>query len=309
MSFSEATLLKKIQDVNNTQQSIQTLSFWLIHHRKYSKQIVQTWLQQLLAASNCDRKITFIYLSNDILQNSRKKGSEFLKEFLNVLPQAIENTSRVADTKSRFTLERIFNIWKDRRIYNDETIKKFRDVLHSQPKLNETSSPTSKITVAPLLKTGVEVGKKPNEVVKVSPRKDDDKKRKNNGIEENAIEAGSKIFKKNLRDEVLKELAVSDIKVPEPFELVAKLQELEKSASSDAIIRERIAELPSQVHDVNAVKNLKDRKVALELLASVNDAAKLVDDYNSRLQQELINRKQTSLLFSESFLLLKNYAL
>ncbi len=126
MSFNEEVLLKKFKDLVNTQQSVQTLSLWLIHHRSHSKIIVQTWLNELLAAPKCERKITFIYLANDILQNSRKKGSEFLKEYLLALPEAIENASRSADSKTRFTLERIFNIWKDRHIYPDDTIKRFK---------------------------------------------------------------------------------------------------------------------------------------------------------------------------------------
>ena len=77
------------------------------------------------------------------------------------------------------------------------------------------------------------------------------------------------------------------------------LQDLEKSASSDAVIREKIAKLPPKVIDVAAVKNLKDKKAALELSASVAEAAKLVDNYNSRLQQELANRKQTALLLGK----------
>ncbi len=224
-----------------------------------------------------------------------------------MLPQAIEDTSRVADTKSRFTLERIFNIWKDRRIYNDEAIKKFKDVLHAQPKLSEVDSPSgkSKITVTPKLKTSAELEKKPSDAEKSALLK----RKKNSDVGgETAVETASKVFKKSLREEVLKELAVSDLKTPESLELVGILQELEKSASSDAVIREKIAELPSQVHDVNAVKNLKDKKLALEMLASVNEAAKLVDEYNSRLQQELVDRKQTALLLCKAdFLVSVNF--
>jgi regulator of Ty1 transposition protein 103 len=74
MSFSEASVIKKIQELNNTQQSVQTLSLWLIHHRKHAKSIVQIWLKELLNESKCERKLTYIYLANDILQNSRKKS-------------------------------------------------------------------------------------------------------------------------------------------------------------------------------------------------------------------------------------------
>lgn len=131
MSFSEASLLKKFQELNNTQQSVQTLSLWLIHHRKHSEKIVKTWVKELVNSSKCERKLTFIYLANDILQNSRKKGYEYMKEFAVVLPESIENTAKYADTKIRFTLERILNIWKDRKIFDDEVIDQYKAILHS----------------------------------------------------------------------------------------------------------------------------------------------------------------------------------
>ena len=87
MSFSDASLLKKLQDLNSTQQSVQTLSLWLIHHRKYAKTVANTWLRELQHAAKPERKLTLMYLANDILQNSRKKGEEYMKEFTNVLEQ------------------------------------------------------------------------------------------------------------------------------------------------------------------------------------------------------------------------------
>lgn len=315
MSFSEASLFKKIQELNNTQQSVQTLSLWLIHHRKHSKIIVQTWLKELVVSKKCDRKITFIYLANDILQNSRKKGSEFMNEFLKALPEAIENTSRMADTKLRFTLERIFNIWKDRKIYRDEKIKEFKEILHAQPKLDDDSPDTtdksltpskSKITIKKLTSSDANV--KSDEAVSKDEGADEARKRKiseDKSADGKSGETNPKTPKKSLKDEVLKELANngSTIQAPEPLEIITMLQDLEKSASSDAVIREKIAKLPPKVIDVAAVKNLKDKKTALELSASVAEAAKLVDNYNSRLQQELANRKQTALLLGNFFFL------
>lgn len=46
-SFSSATLEKKLGDLSNTQHSVQTLSLWLIHHRKHAKAIVQAWYKEL----------------------------------------------------------------------------------------------------------------------------------------------------------------------------------------------------------------------------------------------------------------------
>ena len=45
--FTTETLEKKLAELNTSQQSIQTLSLWLIHHRKHHKMIVQTWYKEL----------------------------------------------------------------------------------------------------------------------------------------------------------------------------------------------------------------------------------------------------------------------
>ena len=121
MSFSESSLNKKFVELNGTQQSVQTLSLWIIHHRKHSPIIVKSWLRELLSAKKCERKLTFIYLANDILQNSRRKGTEYMDQFgVGPLAEAIENTAKFSDDKMRFTLERIFNIWKDRKVRTNE---------------------------------------------------------------------------------------------------------------------------------------------------------------------------------------------
>ncbi len=296
MSFSETSLLKKFQELNNTQQSVQTLSLWLIHHRKHSEKIVKTWLKELVSSPKCERKITFIYLANDILQNSRKKGYEYMKEFSNVLPQAIENTSKYADTKMRFTLERILNIWKDRKIFEDDTIDKFKALLHSTNSL--VSSPDSSQL----------------KLLTVSNLENDQRKRKmteNETIQSNKSTAISSSSLK-MNNEITKEVVATTssaaaaataaetpaVQAPEPLELIKILQDLESSASSDAVVREKIADLPSKVTDLNSLKNIKDKKEALDLIASVNEAQSLLDTYNERLQQELNTRKQTALLLA-----------
>lgn len=47
MSFSGSALEKKLGELSNSQQSIQTLSLWLIHHRKHAKTVVDVWLKML----------------------------------------------------------------------------------------------------------------------------------------------------------------------------------------------------------------------------------------------------------------------
>merc|ERR1712241_812329 len=89
-SFSEDSLEKKLVDLNQSQQSIQGLSLWIIHHRKHHSKIVSTWQRELYKAKN-DRKLVFLYLANDVVQNSRKKVPEFPKEFGHCLKKVLEH--------------------------------------------------------------------------------------------------------------------------------------------------------------------------------------------------------------------------
>lgn len=50
--FSESALEKKLAELSNSQQSVQTLSLWLIHHRKHSKTIVKVWHNELKKGKN-----------------------------------------------------------------------------------------------------------------------------------------------------------------------------------------------------------------------------------------------------------------
>lgn len=51
-AFSETALIKKLMELNASQQSIQTLSLWLIHHRKHHANIVKSWYKELLKGKN-----------------------------------------------------------------------------------------------------------------------------------------------------------------------------------------------------------------------------------------------------------------
>lgn len=310
MSFSESSLLKKLQELNSSQQSVQTLSLWLIHHRRFSKIVVNTWLKQLQLTPKSERKITFMYLANDILQNSRKKGDEYLNEFATVLAEAIDDASRVSDSKTRFSIERILNIWKDRKIYRDDTIEKYRKILHSAKPINGASSPSTGVDFDEEIKptsnsSKSERTKSTSEAVNHSKLESVEavKKRRmstpDNSRIEPTIQAVTSETKKagTFREEIHRELVEkgANVVTPDANELISMLQELEKSASSDAVVRQRIADLPTKVTDLNEIKKLQSKQEALDLVKTVNEAMSLLDSYNSRLQLEMVTRRKTAL--------------
>lgn len=46
--FNEDALKKKLDDLNMSQQSIQTVSLWLIHHKKHAHTVVNVWYRELV---------------------------------------------------------------------------------------------------------------------------------------------------------------------------------------------------------------------------------------------------------------------
>ncbi|KAG0497645.1 hypothetical protein HPP92_002336 [Vanilla planifolia] len=114
--FSEQILADKLSKLNSTQQCIETLSHWCIFHRKNAEQVVQTWDKQF-HSSKKEQKIPFLYLANDILQNSRRNGMEFVAEFWKVLPSAVKDVSENGEEHGKNVVSRLVAIWEERRVF------------------------------------------------------------------------------------------------------------------------------------------------------------------------------------------------
>ncbi|KAM4605877.1 regulation of nuclear pre-mRNA domain-containing protein 1B-like [Discoglossus pictus] len=127
-SFSESALEKKLSELSNSQQSVQTLSLWLIHHRKHAGNIVTVWQRELRRAKT-SRKLTFLYLANDVIQNSKRKGPEFTREFENVLLDAFTHVSSEAEDGCRKPLERLLHIWQERSVYSADFVQQLRSAI------------------------------------------------------------------------------------------------------------------------------------------------------------------------------------
>ena len=57
-----------------------------------------TWEGEF-ARAPMQKKLAMLYLANDILQNSRKKGPEFVHEFHRTLPRALQHMLKHGDDK------------------------------------------------------------------------------------------------------------------------------------------------------------------------------------------------------------------
>ncbi|KAJ6754515.1 hypothetical protein OIU79_027181 [Salix purpurea] len=108
--------VEKLAKLNSTQASIETLSHWCIFHMNKAKQVVETWARQFHSSPR-DRRLAYLYLANDILQNSRRKGSEFVGEFWKVLPDALRDMVDNGDEFGRNNAQRLIGIWEERKVF------------------------------------------------------------------------------------------------------------------------------------------------------------------------------------------------
>lgn len=114
--FSEQILADKLSKLNSTQQCIETLSHWCIFHRSKAELVVATWDKQF-HSSQMVQKVPLLYLANDILQNSKRKGNEFVTEYWKVLPSALKEVLEQGDDHGKKVVSRLVAIWEERRVF------------------------------------------------------------------------------------------------------------------------------------------------------------------------------------------------
>lgn len=258
-SFSESALEKKLSELSNSQQSVQTLSLWLIHHRKHAGPIVSVWHRELRKAKS-NRKLTFLYLANDVIQNSKRKGPEFTREFESVLVDAFSHVAREADEGCKKPLERLLNIWQERSVYGGEFIQQLKLSME-----DSRSPPPKAAEEKKSLKRTFQ---------QIQEEEDDDY-------------PGSYSPQDPSAGPLLTE------------ELIKALQDLENAASGDATVRQKIASLPQEVQDVSLLEKITDKEAAERLSKTVDEACLLLAEYNGRLAAELEDRRQLARMLVE----------
>ncbi|XP_038979983.1 UPF0400 protein C337.03-like [Phoenix dactylifera] len=118
------------------------LSHWCIFHRKKAKQVVETW-EKLFNSSPKEQKVSFLYLANDILQNSRRKGSEFVNEFWKVLPGCLKNAYENGEENGKKVVMRLVEIWDERKVFGSRGRSLRDDLLGNTPPLLDNNGKSS----------------------------------------------------------------------------------------------------------------------------------------------------------------------
>ncbi|KAF8707202.1 hypothetical protein HU200_030449 [Digitaria exilis] len=126
------------------------LSQWCIFHRKRAKRVVDTWEKQFHSATK-DKKVSFLYLSNDILQNSKRKGGDFVNEFWRVLPRSLKHVYENGGEDGKKVVARLIGIWDERKVFGTRVEGLKDEILGDNPPIldnngnssNPSSNPSS----------------------------------------------------------------------------------------------------------------------------------------------------------------------
>ncbi|XP_052174566.1 UPF0400 protein C337.03-like [Diospyros lotus] len=140
--FDGQILAEKLSKLNSSQQSIESLSRWCISHRKKAKQIVETWEKTFNTAQR-EQRVSFLYLANDILQNSRRKGSEFVNEFWKVLPAALKHVYENGNEYGKKAACRLVDIWEERKVFGSRGHNLKDEMLGKNPPPSTTNGKSS----------------------------------------------------------------------------------------------------------------------------------------------------------------------
>ena len=85
---------------------------WLLHHRKHYQTSVKVWYKEL----GNEKKLTMLYLANDVVQNARKKYTEVPREFGKVMPSVFSHLAVLElGPKTEASLDRLVKIWRERQ--------------------------------------------------------------------------------------------------------------------------------------------------------------------------------------------------
>ncbi|KAL0359717.1 UNVERIFIED_CONTAM: Regulation of nuclear pre-domain-containing protein 1B [Sesamum angustifolium] len=122
--------------------AVEALSRLCVSHRKRAKQIVETW-ETLFKSAPWEQRVSFLYLANDILQNSRRKGSEFVNEFWKVLPTALKGVYVSGDENCRKVASRLVDIWEERKVFGSRGQNLKIELLGKNPSPDQNSSPVN----------------------------------------------------------------------------------------------------------------------------------------------------------------------
>jgi len=144
---------KKLDLLNNTQNSMQTLSHWAQFHADKAEHLMPVWLRKMQQAP-VKRKVAFVYLANDILLSSKAFATALQPLLLDV----IADVKQHCNAEQRGKVGRVIGIWKQQRAFPSGLLAELESRMAGNPSPPPAVAPAA---VAPAAADTPQVTKNP----------------------------------------------------------------------------------------------------------------------------------------------------
>ncbi|ORX96847.1 RNA polymerase II-binding domain-domain-containing protein [Clohesyomyces aquaticus] len=132
MAFSDDGVKAKLSALNETQESIVGCSQWIMFHRRHADRIAHIWLQRI-KESPPNKKLTLIYLSNEIVQQGKiRKKPEFVDAYSPIMVEATVAAYKGSPSDIQNKIRRVVEVWRQRLVFTpaiQDEIEKGIDAL------------------------------------------------------------------------------------------------------------------------------------------------------------------------------------
>ncbi|KRZ17352.1 Regulation of nuclear pre-mRNA domain-containing protein 1A [Trichinella zimbabwensis] len=261
-TFPEMKFRDKLAELRQSQQSVQTLSLWVIHHRKNDREIARLWLETVLKERRPTKLLSLFYLVNDVVQNSRRKHAAFLEHFRNVLDAAFAHAVPLFDSEDLKRLAHILDIWQERNVYQLDVIQSWRSGLSAPREEAPAASVPKALEGEPLTPL-------------MSPEP------LSTHFDEKSISNCNQFANDDRNDETRLHVItlVTDV--------IDFLTKLKNAPSSDAFTRQSIAALPADLCNLQKIRSITDSQELDKHLTIAEQAQHMVNEYVKRLSEEM----------------------
>lgn len=139
MAYNDDALKTKLSTLNETQESIVSVSQWITFHRRHADRIAQVWHARLREVPP-PKRLNFVYLVNDIVQNAKaRRRPEFPNSFSPIIAEAVQQAYRSSTPDIQGKIRRVVDVWKSRGVFEESILQAIQARIDDVDKSKATS--------------------------------------------------------------------------------------------------------------------------------------------------------------------------
>lgn len=144
MSFSRSLLTRKLLTLLEAQESIVTISQWVLFHQRHSKEAATAWAEYVKSdpdAQDSRKRLYLLYLCNDVVQQARhKRKQEFIDDFAGVLPSVLKHIYALLESSVQPKVDRLIGVWEQRHVFPDQVVAELRQAVSESTVVTSSSN-------------------------------------------------------------------------------------------------------------------------------------------------------------------------